>query len=67
MYIVGKQALRGQLPCPDLARERSAGVPKNKSSGADLGDLADEALEGELADQQLGGLLVLAVTRRRNE
>ena len=25
-----------------------------------LGDLADEALEGELADEQLGGLLVLA-------
>ena len=25
-----------------------------------LGDLADQALEGELADQQLGGLLVLA-------
>ena len=26
-----------------------------------LGDLADEALEGELADEQLGGLLVLPV------
>ena len=25
-----------------------------------LGDLADEALEGELADEELGGLLVLA-------
>ena len=25
-----------------------------------LGDLADEALEGELADKELGGLLVLA-------
>ena len=28
-----------------------------------LGDLADEALERELADEQLGGLLVLAVKR----
>ena len=28
--------------------------------GNALGDLADEALEGELADEELGGLLVLA-------
>jgi histone H3 len=30
-----------------------------------LGDLADEALEGELTDKQLGGLLVLTVKRKR--
>jgi len=29
-----------------------------------LSDLADEALEGELADQQLGGLLVLPVASK---
>ena len=31
-----------------------------------LGDLADEALEGELADEQLGGLLVLADLAQRD-
>ena len=31
-----------------------------------LGDLADEALEGELADEQLGGLLVLANLAQRH-
>ena len=31
-----------------------------------LGDLADEALEGELADQELGGLLVLADLTKRD-
>ena len=31
-----------------------------------LGDLADEALEGELADQELGGLLVAADLAERD-
>ena len=31
-----------------------------------LGDLADEALEGELADEELGGLLVLADLTERD-
>ena len=31
-----------------------------------LGDLADEALEGELADEELGGLLVLADLTKRD-
>ena len=31
-----------------------------------LGDLADEALEGELADEELGGLLVLADLAERD-
>ena len=47
-------------------RERRAGkgVANFFGTGAHLevlSDLADEALEGELADQQLGGLLVLPV------
>ena len=43
---------------------RAKGVANFFGAGAHLevlSDLADEALEGELADQQLGGLLVLPV------
>ncbi len=41
--------------------ERKDGAGLEPEVGLEvLGDLADEALEGELADEELGGLLVLA-------
>ena len=45
-------------------RRERRGLPTFSAPGPHLevlSDLADEALEGELANQQLGGLLVLPV------
>ena len=47
--------------------ERKDGAGLEPEVGLEvLGDLADEALEGELADQELGGLLVLADLTKRD-
>jgi hypothetical protein len=48
-----------------LEREDGAGLEPEVGLEV-LGDLADEALERELADQELGGLLVLADLTKRD-
>jgi hypothetical protein len=50
-----------QPPPPPRPRNLRGGLPASPATHLEvLGDLADQALEGQLADEELGGLLVLA-------
>ena len=57
---VGVLEEANQVGLRGLLQSKDGGTLEAKVGLEVLGDLADEALERELADEQLGGLLVLA-------
>ena len=57
---VGVLEETNQVGLGGLLQSKDGGTLEAEVGLEVLGDLADEALEGELADEELGGLLVLA-------